>query len=245
MKTLISHFYNEEYLLPWWLDHHKNNFDHGIMINYFSNDNSVSIIKEMCPDWEIVNTRNQNFDAVLADREIMDIERSIDGWRVALNTTEFLIGDYSLLDEDPERKDFFIPPLIMIDNEKNEFTQPNPHESLVSQRTYGVSYEIPEYFRFKRARKISNYFSEYPLGRHYENFNTEKLVILWYGFSPMTEELINRKTQIQKNIPETDKQKGLGAHHLVSREKVLEQFKNWQTKAEDMQNNIKKIQNLL
>ncbi len=53
-KTIISHFYNEEYLLPWWLEHHKKYFNHGIMINYASTDNSVSIIKQICPDWTAI-----------------------------------------------------------------------------------------------------------------------------------------------------------------------------------------------
>lgn len=47
--TVISHFYNEEYLLPWWLNHHKNIFDNGILINYGSTDKSVEIIKSICP----------------------------------------------------------------------------------------------------------------------------------------------------------------------------------------------------
>ncbi|MBJ3789276.1 glycosyltransferase family 2 protein, partial [Bacillus sp. OA1] len=44
-KTIISHFYNEEYLLPWWLMHHTKIFDHGILINRGSTDRSVEICK--------------------------------------------------------------------------------------------------------------------------------------------------------------------------------------------------------
>ena len=43
--TVISHFYNEEYLLPWWLAHHTKLFDHGILINKGSTDRSVEICK--------------------------------------------------------------------------------------------------------------------------------------------------------------------------------------------------------
>ena len=35
-KTITAVFYNEEYLLPWWLMHHKQYFDHGVLINYAS-----------------------------------------------------------------------------------------------------------------------------------------------------------------------------------------------------------------
>ena len=73
-KTIISHFYNEEYLLPFWLKHHSKMFDHGILIDYNSTDRSVDIIREICPTWEIIDSRNELFDAVLIDKEVEDIE---------------------------------------------------------------------------------------------------------------------------------------------------------------------------
>ena len=73
MKTVISHFYNEEYLLPFWLKHHKKYFDHGILINYHSTDKSVEIIKEICPDWEIINTEYEEF--LKGDNEVSPINR--------------------------------------------------------------------------------------------------------------------------------------------------------------------------
>jgi hypothetical protein len=33
MITLLSHFYNEEYLLPFWIEHHKKQFDYAILID--------------------------------------------------------------------------------------------------------------------------------------------------------------------------------------------------------------------
>ena len=33
MKVLISHFFNEEYMLPWWLKHHREIFDHGVLMH--------------------------------------------------------------------------------------------------------------------------------------------------------------------------------------------------------------------
>lgn len=60
-KTVLCHFYNEEWLLPWWLNHHKQFFDHGIMINYQSTDRSAEIIKEICPTWDIVQSKNLYF----------------------------------------------------------------------------------------------------------------------------------------------------------------------------------------
>ena len=83
MKSIISHFYNEEYLLPWWLEHHKKYFDYGLMINYNSTDRSVEIIKDICPDWQIVNSTNEQFDALRVDSEVSYYEEQIPGWKIA------------------------------------------------------------------------------------------------------------------------------------------------------------------
>ena len=93
-KTLLCHFYNEEYMLPWFLNHHKQIFDHGVMIDYHSTDRSVEIIRELCPTWDIVTSRNPNFQADTIDTEVNDIEAGIDGWKICLNVTEQLIGNY-------------------------------------------------------------------------------------------------------------------------------------------------------
>ena len=99
MKTVLSHFYNEEYLLPWWLNHHKKYFDHGIMIDYHSTDTSVEIIKSICPTWDIITTRNDCFDARKVDEEVMYYESQISGWKMTLNSTEFLYGNFNILNE--------------------------------------------------------------------------------------------------------------------------------------------------
>ena len=87
-KTLLCHFYNEEYMLPWFLNHHKQIFDHGVMIDYHSTDRSVEIIRELCPTWDIVTSRNPNFQADTIDTEVNDIEAGIEGWKICLNVTE-------------------------------------------------------------------------------------------------------------------------------------------------------------
>ena len=52
---IISHILNEEYLLPFWLEHHASIFDHGIMIDSGSTDRSIELIRKMCPTWSIVD----------------------------------------------------------------------------------------------------------------------------------------------------------------------------------------------
>ena len=55
----------------------------------------------------------------------------------------------------------------------------------------------------------------YPLGRHYADFSTDKLKVLWYGWSPFNKETIERKLQIQNRIPESDKARGFGSQHVT------------------------------
>jgi hypothetical protein len=116
-RTVISHFYNEEHLLPWWLNHHKQIFDHGIMIDYHSTDSSMEIIREICPDWELRYTRNKYFDSTPIDQEVMDIEKELEGWRMCLNTTEFLYGNIGHLDDRQEPTQYFIGNYVFVDME--------------------------------------------------------------------------------------------------------------------------------
>lgn len=211
-KTIISHFYNEEYLLPWWLEHHKKHFNHGIMINYASTDSSVSIIRQMCPDWTIINSRNQFFDAKLIDDEVSDIESTVTGWKTCLNTTEFLVGDYSLMNNTPEQE-ITVPCFIMVDAEPER--SPTHKIPLIEQKYYGIHYHGRDPLA-RRPRLIHNKKRvNYPLGRHFPDFNTDKLKVLWYGWSPFNRKTLDRKLQIQNRIPEADKAMGLGTQHIT------------------------------
>lgn len=86
--TVIGQCFNEEFLLPYWLKHHRKIFDHGIIVDYASTDNSVAIIKELCPTWEVIQNKLP-FVAQYTVDEVHEIERRITGWKMALNITEF------------------------------------------------------------------------------------------------------------------------------------------------------------
>lgn len=70
--------------------HHKQVFDHGILINRGSTDRSVEMCRIFAPNWEVRNSRVPEFDAEQVDNEVMDIESEVTGWKMTLNTTEFL-----------------------------------------------------------------------------------------------------------------------------------------------------------
>ena len=231
-KTLISHFYNEEYMLPWFLNHHKQIFDHGVMIDYHSTDRSVEIIKEICPTWDIITSRNQDFQADMIDTEVMDIEKSIEGWKIALNVTEQMIGDYSILDDSPGQ--WLIPTVFMVDTDRELLvTQDSP---LYEQKHWGFSFkDNQQAFLERRSRSIHNIPVFYPPtntqecmgpGRHYHSYNTDKLVIFYYGWCPFDHGGVARKLQIQTQIPWIDRQRGWGFHHITNKETLTYRLEN-------------------
>ena len=231
-KTLISHFYNEEYMLPWFLNHHKHIFDHGVMIDYHSTDRSVEIIKEICPTWDIVTSRNLDFQADNIDTEVMEIEKNIDGWKIALNVTEQMIGDYSILDDQPRQ--WLLPTVFMVDtNRENLVTQDRP---LYEQKHWGFSFKDSQRdFLERRSRSIHNVPVFYPPnntpecmgpGRHYHTYNTDQLVIFYYGWCPFDDGGIARKLQIQTQIPLIDRQRGWGFHHITNKETLTYRLEN-------------------
>ena len=91
--TCFTNIYNEEYLLPFWLSHHKDMFDEIIIVDYRSTDASVEICKKICPKCQIITTRNDFFGAREIDSEFMDLEQKVEGIKIVLNITEFLFSE--------------------------------------------------------------------------------------------------------------------------------------------------------
>ena len=233
-KTLISHFYNEEFLLPWWLTHHNKIFDHGIMIDYQSTDRSVELIKEICPTWEIRPSQNEYFHAGKIDDEVMEIERELDGWRMALNVPEFLYGNIDQLDEyDEENKQFLIGNYVFVDMEDLEKGPATLDHSipLHEQRYWGYvednysGWQSSDGSTRRLNRSIHNYVIQYPdWGRHYPDTipSFTDLVIFYYGWAYIGPEGIARKMQIKTKLPS----EFLGCHHDKDEEHMFRQYRD-------------------
>lgn len=231
--TVLCHFYNEEYLLPYWLNHHKYMFGHGILIDYNSTDSSVDIIKSIVPNWEIIQSRNDTFDAHKCDMEVMDIEKDIKGWKIVLNVTEFLccpnLSDFlSKLHADVQSVNITCVP--MIESYKYEYHKTlDKYTPLVKQRAYGIKDSSRHTRTLHRAIT-----GKYGMGRHTsEVFPVYKsslyeMTVLWYGFSPFTEQIIQRKLQIQTRIPHSDKIRNLGVEHITTRNELIAKYNSYQ-----------------
>jgi hypothetical protein len=219
MKTVITHFYNEEYLLPWWLEHHKKYFDFGILIDYRSTDRSVEICKEICPHWQVHTSVNSEFDALNCDLEVMCYERHIQGYRIALTTTEFLVGNVdSLFLDTTARVQWYIPGI--------RFTQWSPYGSLDTKKLLweqlhnGVHYNTDPWAH--QCRSLHNFNDiKYDLGRHCLPHNTEAACVFHYAHCLVGEPMFKRRLQIQHKMSLNDKINYLGSHHFYNIEEGL------------------------
>ena len=239
-KTIISHFYNEEYLLPWFLNHHKRYFTHGIMVDYNSTDNSVDIIKDICPTWEIIKSRNSDFNARACDNEIKDIEQTISsGCKMCLNVTEFFIGN---IDKDFKNTDVvYVQSYGMVDK-INDIIHPKHNECLIKQRYYGVSYKNREILSMCQRCIHTKPYMDYKVGRHFykkQEHTSKNAIILKYNLSPFNNFFKKRILQIQTRVPSSDIKGGKGVQHILTENELETKFLKYSQFAEDLRPVIK------
>jgi hypothetical protein len=204
MATIISHFYNEEYILPWWLNHHKQIFDHGILIDYGSTDRSRDIIYQLCPDWEIHNSTNPLFDYIDLENQINNYQSNINGWRLTITMTEFLMGiNANMLQDNIFPIAHEIPAFEFYDwNPSGWIPQYLP---LWSKFKYGIP---------SLGRLLHNYYVEYHGGRHFDGkFPRKHGAIFKYRDCISSPEMVSRRLQIQRKIPEEHKKTEAGWQH--------------------------------
>lgn len=220
-STVLTNIYNEEYLLPFWLEHHRQIFDHGIIIDYNSTDKSIEICKQICPTWEIIKTRNDSFKAIDIDLEFMDIEKRIDGIKMVLNTTEFLFIDRPLI-EIFERYTIPTSLSILVDSPYSD----KINDPLTINDIYkGLLDPTVKYHNDRHTRTIHTYpHGNYTIGRHTVKNSTritKDMHCVWLGFYPWNDKLLARKLQIKNNIPQSDKDHKFGFQHLYDTDEML------------------------
>jgi len=241
--TVISHVYNEEYLIPFWLKHTARIFDHGIIVDYCSTDRTREIIKEICPTWEVITTKNLNPDGSpnyhpeLADIEINEIEKTIKGFKVCLTATEFLMFQTS--------KEEFIKSLqkglyyhihsftVMTEKDNN---YPNNTKEFFDDMTLVDD----AYYRGHRILH-SDPMLNYCIGRHWHNGGTpetnvycQNCFLLFIRCYPNNVEMYKRKIQIQRNIPKAAMDVGLATYHKTTMEGLVNLYKEEFAKMKDI-----------
>jgi hypothetical protein len=226
--TVICHVFNEDLLLPYWVRHHRELFDHGILIDYASTDRTVDVWRELAPaSWQVVPSRNRDFAGRTIDDEVMDYERlRAPGWTVTLNVTEFLVHEdlrSYLADLHESMRPFTgciaLHSYVMVDALAREaaYDRPLDERPLWEQRWHG--YRDPARVRGARFMHAQR-DGAYGPGRHstkhaWTPAPGDAPLILWWGWSPWPH-VRARRLQIQTRIPQSDLKLGRGVQHVAS-----------------------------
>jgi hypothetical protein len=254
MRTVITHFYNEEYLLPWWLSHHLRLFDYGILIDHGSTDNSADICRAIAPNWKLVRSKLTHFEAFMTDWEAMGYEQEVPGWKIILNVTEFLLPTMDLKRLElaltrAGRTGFCASGVFFVDCEPT--VMPSYDLPLPVQKHHGFDdNDITDSLKRKKLNLLPegstrnrfyhcNPLGMYKMGRHGSyhpdsSYRLTDVFIGWFGYSPWNEKTIKRKIQIGAKLPSINQLMNTGTHHQRGREELEKEYLNLKSAAIDL-----------
>ena len=224
--TCITNIYNEEYLLPFWLNHHKHIFDNIIIVDHHSTDNSLKICRDIIPGCTIITHPSKEFASKEHDIFLMNLEKVIKGIKIILNTTEFLFCNKSIKEIFNSNKNKMFGAVCYSPYSLKEYYPKNNYELLSNLKNTDIKYHKDRWHRF-----IHNYpTGNYVIGRHhtYHNYEESKdMYIIWFGFYPLNNKLLARKLQVKNNIPQSDRKpkpgfpNGFAWQHFFDKNKLM------------------------
>jgi hypothetical protein len=244
--TLFTECLNGEPLLPFWLEHHRQLFDHGVIVLYPSKDRSESIIREICPDWEIVKpVKHREYSCAGVDEEIMIQEARHTGWKLALNVTEFAVAqDLSAVVRSVPAKTRCILPIdvaVMVDTPDTVNERLHPDIPLLEQKHHGVfskDYLLWRCRHFRQLHQASN--GQYDVGRHNSRVKPQAksplFYIAWFAWSPYRIIYV-RKLAVQKQLSKVDIKVRRGWQHHVTPDEQDARFNRVSNIAYDLNRN--------
>eukprot|EP00877_Chromochloris_zofingiensis_P006407 jgi/Chrzof1/2019/UNPLg00674.t1 len=220
--VLITHFFNEEWLLPWWIRHHAPMCDFAILIDYNSTDKSLDIIRREAPNtWQVVQSQNRMFGAVAVDREVEKYEALYpNAWKIALTLSEFLVHPnlrQSLADHNTTMA-FRFRSFFMVGDDSAPLQR---FTSLVKQRSrYASSSSNMLHGDTYASRFIHNHARlSYSPGRHSIPVPWEWSMVGFVAkfiYTPWPQ-IVNRQVQFSVRIPDSDSNHGMGNQHKLNR----------------------------
>ncbi|MFB9330020.1 glycosyltransferase family 2 protein [Paenibacillus aurantiacus] len=244
IATLITHFYNEEYLLPWWLMHHTPLFDHGILVNRGSTDRSVAICQQYAPHWEVRDSKYPEFDAIEVDTEMMAIETEVSGWKMVLNTTEFLCcrnkEQFFTSLNDLGQSMYVIRGINMVDPPYHGYRDPDYSLPLVQQRYHGYfpsDFDGYNYRRFIHHHAHGSYLTGRHSSHHHASAYPYPAFVLKFWFSPWNDAIRRRKLQIGPTFSARAIQQSMGVQHLMSADQLEQTYQYYAHLAQDLRLN--------
>lgn len=222
---LVTHIFNEEMILPWFIKHHRSIFDQVIVIDQDSTDHSTAIIRALAPEWRIVKSKVGSFDAWKTDLEVMEHEKQLTTqWKVALNVTEFIWNkDFKSYLEQKGRENHScigMKSFVLVDDKERPIDYTVP---IYKDRHTGYRDDRHQRrWRFVHKHQDGNY----EIGRHgtmHGAIHDPNCFILYMALSPWPQ-CLQRKLQIQTRIPKSDIDARLGFEHITTEEGLREKY---------------------
>jgi hypothetical protein len=234
--TVISHIWNEAFLLPYFIRHYLPIVDRALVFDYGSVDGSVEIIRDMAPDWEVRPSRNELFDAIACDAEVMAAEEEFSGWKFVANITEFLVHKdlrYFLRNLSASAVwSYHISFVDLPEHVSDHITD----EPLYFQKRYGN--RGSGNLRGRMIHRERN--GQYGPGRHDSQLAErstpdESLFLCYFVLCPL-KHLWHRRLATQTMVPKSDIDRGWGVHHVTSGldlkafylESVMSSYDTWE-----------------
>jgi hypothetical protein len=230
-KLLVTHVWNDELYIRGWLRHHKALFTHGVIIYYESSDNTLAIIKEEVPHWDIVKPTIAKLTTGELERQIHGIEALYPGWwKLCLTVTEYLIA--TDLDAELERwsgtTGFYLNGYGLVESLFESKVPYDKDVPVIHQRSFG--FDMTEVYVDGRndGRRYfhQNTNGNYSLGRHWTmndhvlDHPIKDLFLVRAFYSPFNQEAIDRKLNMGKNISAKDIAEGRCWQHFYSLEDI-------------------------
>ena len=244
--TLFTTVLDGEPLLPYWLEHHRRLFNHGVIVLYPCTDNSEEIIKKMCPKWEIVKpVHRPKYSCEGADKEVMTQEAKHKGWKMALNITEFATTqNLAKVVANVPRETMCILPqdaAVMIDIPHTINFKLDPTIPLLTQKHHGLFSKDYPLWKCRHGRQLHRgVHGNYDVGRHNSRVKPQAksplLYVSWFVWSPY-KEIRARKLTVKKQLPKFDVTWKRGWQHMVTGKEQDKRFRKVSKLAYDLNKN--------
>lgn len=233
---LVTHVWNEEMLMPHWINHHLPQCEDAIIIDHNSSDRTVEICRELAPHWRVVQTKLAEFDAHLLDQEVQEIELLLNtDFKMTLNVTEFLFCKDlpAIMEEHKDKEAIGFRAYMMVDKDLDLPLD----EPLWKNRTHGYLDNWSAMNSRRERYMHSHDHGHYNLGRHGCTFSniidSSSWNILFASFSPWPQ-AVNRRLMIQTKQSQRDILQGSGIQHRQSPETLNNFYQSELAKSKDL-----------
>jgi glycosyltransferase involved in cell wall biosynthesis len=232
--TVYTFIYNEEVILPYFLNHYSKFVDKIIVYDNMSTDNSINILK----DWKDtpIEIRTMDTKDTFDEETLMDLRNNC--WKD--DTSDYIIVcdvDEFIYNEDIRTflkkhsfMDYFTPSGYHMIGNKTPKDTTKQLTDVIKKGVEDVNYG--KNVLFKRVNVKETYYAP---GAHLSSFvgkkplincTTDKLKLLHYKWLSPEYVLSNYKRN-QQRMSEHSKENNWGLHYFLTDEEILNKFNNY------------------